>query len=70
MPRFKPVERNGLFISVVLDEQIQPGSFGFALQHRVDDVLDMSELDAKFRNDATGASADDPSAMLKTVLPP
>jgi transposase len=68
MPRYKPVERNGLFIAVVLEEQIQPGSFEFALQHLVDDQLDLSALDAKFRNDATGASAYDPRAMLKIVL--
>ena len=57
MPRYKPVERNGLFIPVMLDEQIQPGSFEFALRHLVDEELDLSALDAKFRNDATGASA-------------
>jgi transposase len=68
MPRYKPVERNGLFIAVVLDEQIQPGTFEFALSHLVDDQLDLSALDAKFRNDATGASAYDPRAMLKIVL--
>jgi transposase len=68
MPRYKPVERNGLFIPVVLAEQIQPGTFEFALCHLVDDELDLSGLDAKFRNDATGASAYDPRALLKIVL--
>jgi transposase len=68
MPRYKPVERNGLFIAVVLEEQIQPGTFEFALHHLVDEELDLSALDAKFRNDATGASAYDPRVMLKIVL--
>jgi transposase len=68
MARYKPVERNGLFIPVVLQEQIQPGTFEFALQHLVDDELDLTVLDAKFRNDATGASAYDPRVMLKIVL--
>jgi transposase len=68
MPRYKPTQRNGLFIPVVLDEQIQPGTFEFALQHLVDHELDLSALDAKFRNDQTGASAYDPRAMLKLVL--
>ena len=36
MPRYKPVERNGLFIAVMLDEQIQPGTFEFALRHPVE----------------------------------
>ena len=68
MPRYKPVERNGLFIAVVLDEQVQPGTFEFALHHLIDEELDLSALDAKFRNDITGASAYDPRAMLKIVL--
>jgi transposase len=68
MPRYKPVERNGLFIAVMLEEQIQPGTFEFALQYLVDEQLDLSTLDAKFNNDATGASAYDPRAMLKIVL--
>lgn len=68
MPRYKPVERNGLFIAVVLEEQIQPGTFEFALAHLVDEELDLSALDAKFRNDLTGASAYDPRVMLKIVL--
>jgi transposase len=68
MPRYKPAQRNGMFIPVVFEEQIQPGTFEFALHHLVDEELDLTPLDAKFRNDATGASAYDPRAMLKIVL--
>jgi transposase len=48
--------------------QIQPGTFEFALDHLVDNELDLSALDARFRNDETGASAYDPRVMLKIVL--
>jgi transposase len=68
MARYKPAQRNGMFIPVVFEEQIQPGSFEFALAHLVDGELDLTALDAKFRNDATGASAYDPRTMLKIVL--
>ena len=68
MARYKPGERNGLFISVVLEEQILPGTFEFALHHIVDNELDLSALDQQFDNDATGASAYDPRVMLKVVL--
>ena len=68
MPRYKPAQRNGMFIPVVFDEQIQSGTFEFALAHLVDEELDLTALDAKFRNDDTGASAYDPRAMLKIVL--
>ena len=68
MARYKPAQRNGMFIPVVFDAQIQPGTFEFALHHLVDDELDLTPLDARFRNDATGASANDPRVMLKIVL--
>ncbi|HWR88557.1 MAG TPA: IS1182 family transposase [Acidiferrobacterales bacterium] len=68
MARYKPTQCNGMFIPVVFDEQIQPGTFEFALHHLVEDELDLSALDAKFHNDQTGAPAYDPRAMLKIVL--
>jgi len=68
MPRYKPVDRSPRFLPVVLSEQIVPGSFEFTLDHLVDHELDFSELDARFRNDETGASAYDPRVMLKIVL--
>lgn len=68
MPRYKPVHRDPLLLPVVLHEQIQPGTFEFALDHLVDHELDLAALDAKFRNDETGASAYDPRVMLKIVL--
>ena len=68
MPRYKPQDRNGLLLPVVLSEQIVPGSFAFALDYLVDHELDLSALDARFRNDAVGASAYDPRVMLKIVL--
>jgi transposase len=68
MPRYKPVHRDPMMLPVVLTEQIQPGTFEFALDFLVDHELDLSALDARFRNDETGASAYDPRVMLKIVL--
>jgi transposase len=68
MARYKPIERGGMLIPVMLHEQIQPGSFEFALDHLVDHELDLSALDARFNNDEVGASAYDPRVMLKIVL--
>ena len=68
MARYKPVERGGMFIPVVLSEQIHPGTFEFALDHLIDHELDLSALDARFHNDDTGASAYDPRVMLKIVM--
>jgi transposase len=66
--RYKPQERNSLMLPVVLSSKSTPGSFAFALDYLVDHELDLSALDAKFRNDETGASAYDPRVMLKIVL--
>jgi hypothetical protein len=53
LPRYKPVNRDPLLLPVVLAEQIQPGTFEFALDYLVDHELDLSGLDARFRNDQT-----------------
>ncbi len=68
MARYKPQDRNSLLLPVVLSEQIVPGSFAFALDYLVDHELDLTAMDAKFKNDEVGASAYDPRVMLKIVL--
>ncbi len=68
MARYKPQERHSLLLPVVLSEQMEPGSFAFALDYLVDHELDLCALDAKFKNDEVGASAYDPRVMLKVVL--
>src|SRR5687767_5313922 len=68
MARYKPVDRSPRLLPVVLDDQIQPGTFEFSLDHLVDHELDLSALDARFNNDDTGASAYDRRVMLKIVL--
>ena len=68
MARYKPQDHNSLLLPVVLSEQIIPGSFAFALNYLVDHELDLSALDARFKNDEVGASAYDPRVMLKIVL--
>ena len=68
MARHKPQERHSLPWPVVLSEQLIPGSFAFALDYLVDHELDLSAMDAEFKNDEVGASAYDPRVMLKIVL--
>jgi len=54
----------------VLDAQIQPGSFEYALDYLVDHELDLGALHTRYNNDATGAPAYDPAVLLKIVLLP
>jgi len=68
MARYKPQDHNSLLLPVVLSEQIIPGTFAFALNYLVDHELDLTALDAQFKNDEVGASAYDPRVMLKIVL--
>jgi transposase len=53
---------------VVLEQQLVPGTFEFALHTLIDTEFDLLALAAKFRNDETGAPAYDPAVMLKIVL--
>jgi hypothetical protein len=64
MPRYKPVDRGPMLVPVVLEEQIQPGTFEFALDRLVDTELDLSELDKKFNNDEVGGM----SQLKKQVI--
>jgi transposase len=68
MARFKEVDRNPRFRPIVLEAQLQPGSFEYALDYRVDHQLDLSPLRTRYKNDETGAPAYDPAVMLKIVL--
>lgn len=56
MARYKPVERGGMLIPVMLHEPFQPGTLEFALDHLVDHELDLSRRDARFDNDEVGTS--------------
>ena len=42
MARFKEVDRNPRFLPIVLEAQLQPGSFEYALDYLVDHQLDLS----------------------------
>jgi hypothetical protein len=68
MARFKIVDMSPRLLPVVLEQQLVPGTFEYALHALIDSKFDLSALAAKFKNDAIGASAYDPAVMLKIVL--
>lgn len=69
MARYKPYSyAQGKFISVHFAKQILPGTFEYTLNHLINNELDISIFDARYRNDDTGASAYDPRILLKIVL--
>ena len=68
MARYKIIDRSPRFLAVVLDAQLLPGSFEYALDYLIDQQLDLGALDARYRNDATGSTAYDPRVLLKIIL--
>jgi transposase len=69
MPRYKRYDYSqSLLLPVNFSEQILPGSPEHAIHYLVEKKIDSSLLDARFRNDDTGAPAYDPKILLKIVL--
>ena len=68
MPRFKPVDTSPRFLAVDLSRQLVPGTFEYALHRLLDHEIDLSEIEARYRNDCVGASAYEPRVLLKIVL--
>lgn len=55
-------------IPVSLEEQLIPGTLEFAIHYLVEDRMDTSIFDDRYRNDETGRLAYDPKVLLKVVL--
>jgi transposase len=68
MPRFKPIDISPRFIAVDLVSQLLPGTFEHALNHLLDHEIDLSGIEARYRNDLTGAWAYPPAMLLKVIL--
>ena len=68
MARYKPIDTSPRFIAVDLQRQLLPGSFEHALNHLIDDELDLTGFDSRYKNDLTGAAAYPPAMLLKVVL--
>lgn len=69
MARYKHYDYNQTkMIPLRFADQIQPGSFEYTLNHVVDNDLDFTIFDQRYRNDTNGAPAYDPAILLKIVL--
>ena len=58
----------GKFIPVHFDKQILSGTFEHTLHYLIDNKIDLSIFDARYRNDETVAPAYDPAILLKIIL--
>jgi transposase len=69
MARYKPYDlKQAKMIPLSYADQIVPGSFEYALDNIIEQHLDLSIFEKRYRNDATGRLAYDPKVMLKIVL--
>ena len=68
MARYKHIDTSPRFLAVDLQRQLLPGTFEHAMNHLIDNELDLSGFDARFNNDATGAAAYPPAMLLKVIL--
>src|SRR5688572_8618905 len=69
MARYKAYDLNqAKLIPLSYADQVVAGSFEHALNEIVEEHLDMSVFDQRYRNDATGREAYDPRVLLKVVL--
>jgi transposase len=57
-----------VLIAVNFQDQIQPGTFEYAVHYLVDEKLDLSVFDALYKNDDNGRPAYDPAILLKIIL--
>jgi transposase len=69
MARYKDYDYSqGKFIPIHFDRQILPGTFEYSLHYLIDNEIDLSVFDLRYRNDETGAPAYDPAILLKIIL--
>jgi transposase len=69
MARYKEYDYSqGKFIPIHFDKQILPRTFEYSLHYLIDNEIDLSLFDLRYRNDETGAPAYDPSILLKIIL--
>jgi transposase len=68
MARYKHIDTSPRFLAVDLQRQLLPGTFEHAMNHLIDNALDLSSFDVRFKNDLTGAAAYPPAMLLKVVL--
>ena len=69
MPRYKDYSRDqDMMIPVNFKKQLPPGTFEWALDHIIENHVDVAPFEKKLKNDQTGAPAWNPKVMLKIIL--
>ncbi len=69
MPNFIPTNyRQDLLLALNLEDQLQSGTFEYALHHLIENKLDLSVFYPRYNNEFNGRPAYDPAVLLKIIL--
>lgn len=69
MPKFKPYNYDQtIMVPVNLQDQLVPGSLEFAIHYLVDNEIDLSGFETRFKNDEEGRPGYNPRILLKVIL--
>ena len=69
MAKYKPYNYSQtVMLPVSLEDQLMPGTIEFAIHTLVEERIDVSRFDERYRNDETGCKAYDPKVLLKVAL--
>jgi len=69
VPKFKPYYYNqSVMVAINYQDQLQPGTLEHAINHLINDKIDLTVFYPKFNNDETGRPAYDPAILLKIIL--
>ena len=69
MPKFKPYDYNQTSMVVInYQDQLQAGTFEYALHHLIESKLDLTIFYPAYDNDEGGRPAYDPAILLKIIL--
>ena len=69
MPHYIPYDpKQSKLVVIHYADQLQPGTFEFAINHLIDNKLDISIFHARYNNEEGGRPAYDPAILLKIIL--
>lgn len=69
MAKYKPTNEDQMvMLPISLQDQLVPGTLEHTINRLVDENIDLSVFDARYKNDETGAAAIHPRILLKVIL--
>ena len=69
MAKYRPYDYSQrVMVPVSLEDQLMAGTLEFAIHTLVEERIDLSIFDDRYKNDQTGRWAYDPKVLLKVIL--